>query len=178
MEGRLWDWPIKGFIDAILQSPDQVFIMDYKKSKSDDRYKRLNAGFDLQTYIYRQIYTQSRGPANMITGYFNLNDRVMVLDQAVEGSEAIDVKTPELPLEQQSEQAVSLVTQRFAELRAGHLTLNQADEAKTWKSRGIKAYAFENSLVKLTMGQAALNDDADDEGDDEWYSKPITAFPR
>lgn len=167
MEGRLWDWPIKGFIDAILQSPDQVFIMDYKKSKSDDRYKRLNAGFDLQTYIYRQIYTQSRGAANMVTGYFNLNDRVMVLDQAVEGSEDIDVKTPELPLEQQSEQAVSLVTQRFAELRAGCLTLNRADEAKTWKSRGIKAYAFENSLVKLTMGQAALNEDADDEGDDE-----------
>lgn len=103
----------------------------------------------------------------MVTGYFNLNDRVMVLDQAVEGSEDIDVKTPELPLEQQSEQAVSLVTQRFAELRAGCLTLNRADEAKTWKSRGIKAYAFENSLVKLTMGQAALNEDADDEGDDE-----------
>jgi hypothetical protein len=164
MEGRLWDWPIKGFIDAILQSPDQVFIMDYKKSKSDDRYKRLNAGFDLQTYIYRQLYTQSRGTANMVTGYFNLNDRVMVLDQRVEGSNDIEVQTPEIPLEKQSEQAVNLVNERFAQLRAGQIILNHSAEANVWKSRGIKAYAFDNSLVKLLMDNDAHI--SDDEGDD------------
>ena len=164
MEGRLWDWPIKGFIDAILHSSDQVFILDYKKSKSDDRYKRLNAGFDLQTYIYRQLYTQSNGSANIVTGYFNLNDRVMVLDQAIEGSNDIDVQTPDIPLEQQSAQAVDLVTERFAQLRLGQIMLNHASEAKAWKSRGIKAYAFENSLVKLAMHPDA--DDFDDEGDD------------
>jgi hypothetical protein len=164
MEGRLWDWPIKGFIDAILHSTDQVFILDYKKSKSDDRYKRLNAGFDLQTYIYRQLYTQSNGSANIVTGYFNLNDRVMVLDQAIEGSNDIEVQTPDLPLEQQSAQAVDWVTERFAQLRLGQIMLNHASEAKAWKSRGIKAYAFENSLVKLAMHPDA--EDFDDEGDD------------
>ncbi len=165
MEGELWGWSIKGFIDAILKSPDQVFIMDYKKSQSNDRFKRLNAGFDLQTYIYRQLYTQGRGRANMVTGYFNLNDRVMVLDQAVQGSNDIDVQTPDIPLEQQSGQAVALVSERFAQLRAGEIMLNHASEAKTWKSRGIKVYAFENSLVKLTMHQDA--NDTDDEGDEE-----------
>ncbi len=164
MEGRLWDWPIKGFIDAILRSNDQVFILDYKKSKSDDRYKRLKAGFDLQTYIYRQLYTQSNGSANIVTGYFNLNDRVMVLDQAIEGSNDIEVQTPDIPLEQQSAQAVDLVTERFAQLRLGQIMLNHASEAKAWKSRGIKAYAFENSLVKLVMHPDA--EDFDDEGDD------------
>lgn len=164
MEGQLWDWPIKGFIDAILQSTNQVFILDYKKSKSDDRYKRLNAGFDLQTYIYRQLYTQSDSSANIVTGYFNLNDRVMVLDQAIEGSNDIEVQTPDLPLEQQSAQAVDLVTERFAQLKLGQIMLNHASEAKEWKSRGIKVYAFENSLVKLAMHPDA--EDFDDEGDD------------
>jgi hypothetical protein len=162
--GLLWDWPIKGFIDAILRSNDQVFILDYKKSKSDDRYKRLNAGFDLQTYIYRQLYSQGDRSANIVTGYFNLNDRVMVLDQAIEGSNDIEVQTPDLPLEQQSVQAVDLVTERFAQLRLGQIMLNHASEAKAWKSRGIKAYAFENSLVKLVMHPDA--EDFDDEGDD------------
>ncbi len=164
MEGQLWDWPIKGFIDAILHSSNQVFILDYKKSKSDDRYKRLNAGFDLQTYIYRQLYTQSDSSANIVTGYFNLNDRVMVLDQAIEGSNDIEVQTPDLPLEQQSAQAVDLVTERFAQLKLGQIMLNHASEAKEWKSRGIKVYAFENSLVKLAMHPDA--EDFDDEGDD------------
>ena len=164
MEGRLWDWPIKGFIDAILHSPNQVFILDYKKSKSDDRYKRLNAGFDLQTYIYRQLYTQSNGSANIVTGYFNLNDRVMVLDQAVKGSNDIEVRTPDIPLEQQSSQAVDLVSERFTQLRLGQVMLNHTSEAKAWRSRGVKAYAFENSLVKLAMHPDA--EDFDDEGDE------------
>ena len=35
LNGRIWDWPIKGFADAILEHPNHngVMILDYKKSK-------------------------------------------------------------------------------------------------------------------------------------------------
>lgn len=159
-EGQLWGWSIKGFVDAILQSPEQVFIMDYKKSKSDDRLKRLNKGFDLQTYIYRQLYTQQHGDTSLVTGYFNLNDRVMVVDQAVSASEDIVIKVPSPELADQSAQAVELVTARFAQLRAGSIVMNSTDEAKQWKDRGIKPYAFENTLVsRFMMGEALLEEE-------------------
>lgn len=159
-QGELWGWAIKGFVDAILASPEQVFIMDYKKSKSDDRLKRLNKGFDLQTYIYRQLYTQQHGDTSLVTGYFNLNDRVMVVDQAVAVSEDIEIKVPDLELSEQSAHAVELVNERFAQLRAGSIVINTHDEAKQWKDRGIKPYAFENTLVsRFMIGEAPLEEE-------------------
>lgn len=159
-EGQLWGWSIKGFVDAILHLPDQVFIMDYKKSKSDDRLKRLNKGFDLQTYIYRQLYTQKHGDTSLTTGYFNLNDRVMVVDQSVAQSDDIRIKVPSVELTAQSAEAVELVASRFAQLRAGNIVMNSSNEAKQWKDRGIKPYAFDNTLVNRFMfGDAQLEEE-------------------
>lgn len=153
LNGRIWDWPIKGFADAILEHPnhDGVMILDYKKSKHEGRLKRLNAGYELQTAIYRSLLHQ-QGMLVANTGYYTMNDQTLILDEVQPNMKSTGIKlltSEELSKEEQSIQATHLIAKRFEQIRRGEIQLNQGNDSKDWKKIGITIYSLEdNALVK------------------------------
>ena len=153
--GQVWGVPVKGFADAILTKEKSVLVLDYKKSKSKDRLTRLSHGFDLQTYIYRELYQQKYGPTDINSGYYNLNDQVMVLDQNQPADSDIKVVAPEISIEEQSAEARNLVQQRLSQLKSGQVELNTNQDKANWEKEGIKAYALkDNPVVSRFMKKA------------------------
>lgn len=148
---------MKGFIDAVLSHKEQVFILDYKKSKSDDRIKRLEKGFDVQTLVYQALYQQQNKGNNrpVITGYYNLNDQQMVTNNAVKQA-GTDWKTC---VNQDTNQAIAILKERTENLRQGLIPMTHPDMPKEWKKVGIKAYALENnSLVQRFANENATKE--------------------
>ena len=159
LKGTLWDIPVKGFADAVLEKNNRTFILDYKKSSSTSRLKRLEQGLDLQTYIYRTLYLQKptdNPPQGMVTGYYNLNDQVMVVDdmthvgqpmQGVELNVQAPNQPPGQPVDDQSSVAIRHIKARLKQLQAGLILANTTQDAERWKKVGITAYALENNSV-------------------------------
>jgi hypothetical protein len=159
MLGSLWGLPLRGFADAIFYNNKSILIFDYKKSKSDARLKMLNQGFDLQTYIYRELYQQmaKTNAINIQSGYYTLNDRKLLVD-GVAGSNITDIEQiiPNVNLVEQSSNAIEKINSRINELRNGKILLNNTDDEKSWSDLGIAAeYIFErHPLVKHFMKPA------------------------
>lgn len=145
--GEIWGVPVKGFADAILKKEASVLVLDYKKSKSKDRLTRLSHGFDLQTYIYRELYQQQHGQTKIHSGYYNLNDQVMVLDHIQTVDSDIKVIAPDVSIEEQSLKARNLVLNRLSQLKAGQIELNSNQDQADWEKEGIKAYALKDNPV-------------------------------
>lgn len=159
LSGTLWNLPVRGYSDAILQQQTTTLILDYKKSKSPDRIKRLQHGFDLQTYIYRALYQQMTGANKIHSGYFNLNDCVLVLDEAIDNSSLMSIEAPGIPLIQQSQNAITHVKQRLDELASGEVMLNTLADENEWEKVGIKAYPLkDNPVIKRFMKPAEEGD--------------------
>ena len=156
MLGSLWGIPLRGFADSIFVHDKQTLILDYKKSKSDKRLKMLNEGFDLQTYIYRELYQQMTKVSgiNVNSGYYTLNDKKLLVDGVPHSNNAdIDLVRPRVSLEEQSSLAIEKVEERISELRKGQIKLNYDDDNKKWNELGIAAeYIFErHPLIKEFM---------------------------
>ena len=145
--GEIWGTPVKGFADAILEKDASVLVLDYKKSQSKDRLTRLSHGFDLQTYIYRELYQQQHGETEIHSGYYNLNDQVMVLDHIETVDTEIKVVAPDVSIEEQSFKARNLVLNRLSQLKAGQVELNTNQDQTNWEKEGIKAYALKDNPV-------------------------------
>jgi|GEM_PF-2775267 len=154
--GELWNHPMKGFIDSVLNKEsgddNSVLILDYKKSKSDGRLERLNSGFDIQNYVYRALYEQNFDTQNIYTGYYNLNDQTMVLDQSptnstTQSDTSINEVYPNKTITDQSVQAKGALSKRFEQLRSGYIELNSQGEVKGWKDFGITPYALQNNPI-------------------------------
>lgn len=159
LTGTLWNLPVRGVSDAILQQQTTTLILDYKKSKSPDRIKRLQHGFDLQTYIYRALYQQMSGANKVHSGYFNLNDCVMVLDEAIDNSSLMSIEAPDISLIQQSQNAITHIKQRLDELASGEVMLNTLADENEWEKVGIKAYPLkDNPVIKRFMKPAEEGD--------------------
>jgi len=159
LTGSLWQLPMMGYVDAILvnevESDEQVMILDYKKSKSGSRLKRLKEGFDLQTYLYRQLYQQrpSLDNAQMtpLSGYYTLNDQTLVMDQTIEmgHQDCLSLSTADIPVPEQSVKARDAVYNRLQQLKAGWIELNHVEDIKTWEGRGITPYALKDHPIVI-----------------------------
>jgi hypothetical protein len=147
LTGTLWGLPVSGYSDAILQHQTTTLILDYKKSKSPDRIKRLAHGFDLQTYIYRSLYQQMTSASHVHSGYYNLNDCVLVLDESIDNRSAMSITVPDISLVEQSQSAIAQVKERLHELANGQVILNTLADESEWAKVGIKAYALKDNLV-------------------------------
>jgi hypothetical protein len=147
LQGELWDIQLKGFVDAVLTNGNQTLIVDYKTSKHDRRLKQLDAGYDLQTLIYRQLYEQKNPGKTVMSGYYTLNDSTLLAAQSLNPSSQMAIVQPEPSLEDQSANAVALVKDRLNDLKIGTIKLNQTSDEKTWSDRGIKAYALTDNPV-------------------------------
>lgn len=145
LQGTLWDVPVSGWADALLQQNGNKLVLDYKKSKHDSYLQRLNKGYDLQTYIYRSLYSQSHGSESVISGYFAMNDCHLVSDHPLAEAPGIRTKQPTKPLHEQSQNAYDAIQKRLTDLRNGTVALNSANEAENWKKLGVKPYALTDS---------------------------------
>lgn len=155
--------PLRGAADVILRLPDgQLVVVDYKKSKSTQRRDRMSKGWDSQAHLYRLMLTTG-GPVDAEAAdrmgvataetvavlYYTMNDATCLTDRAdwfaagqssLQGTHG-DVATA----------VVERIRERIADLQAGRVPLNRADDAaRLKKDAGITAYALENSpLIAL-----------------------------
>ena len=157
---------VHGQTDLILGlSGNRLLVVDYKRSKSTNRLKQMQKGFDSQASLYRAML-ESGGPKNPEnvalaqrlkaageTGvvYFLLNDQVALSDIAPPESAGI----PQWRAlgDDIASEALALIRQHLEEVRAGRVVLNRVGDAEFFeKQAGIKPYALEVSpLVTLFM---------------------------
>ncbi|WP_100644042.1 PD-(D/E)XK nuclease family protein [Alteromonas facilis] len=149
LHGELWGIPVKGFSDAVLAKDNKVLILDYKRSKSDERFRRLSKGYDLQTFIYRKLYSQMFGNCVIQSGYYILKDQTFVLDISEAANGIAKLLSPDCSLDEQSINARRCVEQSLSELSNGLVKLNSHDDLELWKKRGVNPIAIEeNSLIQ------------------------------
>ena len=158
LQGELWGTPLRGFVDAVLTNGNQTLVVDYKTSKHNSRLKQLDAGYDLQTLIYRELYQQQNPGSLAMSGYYTLNDATLLADQSLDPSDQLNVIQPQPTLEQQSANAVTLVRQRLDEINNSTIRLNNTSDEKDWDKRGIKAYALTDNPVVARFTRASEED--------------------
>ena len=149
---------LHGKADAILELPNGVLlIVDHKKSGTSGRRKRMEAGWDLQAALYRDMIARPirRDGDAMGTligrpiaiAYHLMNDGGLLTSGLTlpEGSAARDMG------DAINEAAVEQLKLRLAQLGAGRIVLNtSADEAFFKKEAGFTPYA-------LTDGSALVS---------------------
>lgn len=164
LQGTWAGIPIHGQADLILGLPaDRLLVVDYKRSKSDQRRKQMEKGYDSQANLYRTMLQtgglkDGSGPAlserlrrahSIGIVYYMMNDQTGLADTPLPGAGEIpNWRTLDSDV---SGAAMALIRQRLDEVRAGLVTLNREGDAEFFeKQAGIKPYALENSpLVGL-----------------------------
>ena len=150
--------PLRGQSDLLLKLPSgKLLVVDYKKSSSGKRRKRMRSRFDLQAHLYRMMI-QTGGlpvlettPTDIGVVYYLLNDLTALSDSTISangttpGLEIIDTDI--------SSQAMKHLDRRLDEIRAGRVRLNTTEDESWWdKNASIPIYALDNSpLLRLFM---------------------------
>jgi RecB family exonuclease len=171
LNGTLDGTPIAGIADLLLRLPNgRLLVVDYKKSGSSARIKRMDKGYDSQANLYRimietggatdgstELQQTLRQAQQISVMYYLLNDQTALSDSNnwtqnniagwLEMGDAI------------SDNAMALINERITQLCNGQIILNCVDEKTEFeKETGIKPYAFENSpLVELFMTEEINN---------------------
>ncbi|WP_417208895.1 PD-(D/E)XK nuclease family protein [Antarctobacter sp.] len=159
---------LHGKADCLLKLPDgRILVVDHKRSGSRGRSERMTKGWDLQVALYRAMLERPTEEtaltrlvadgAQIVTAYHMLRDGTVLSD----GQGGV-VPRVETAGEDASANAMDHLTQVLAEVGAGTIRLNHADDARTFdKDRGIKAYALDNTLVAaFSLPETATEEDA------------------
>ena len=149
---------LRGQSDLLLRLPSgRLLVVDYKKSSSAKRRKRMRSRFDLQAHLYR-LMIQSGGlpafearPADIGVVYYLLNDLTALSDSTILDNGT----TPGLEIiaTDISSLAMKHLNARLNEIRTGRVALNTTTDEAWWeKNAGIPIYALDNSpLLRLFM---------------------------
>jgi RecB family exonuclease len=166
LAGHLDGLPLKGKSDAILLLPDgRLYVVDYKKSRSDKRRTRMGSGYDLQASLYRIILETGREDGGiedealreLLAGqpaigvmYYLMNDRKVLadtdewLDLGLAGLEEMGADV--------SARAMALLRERLAAVRRGEVVLNSEEDAIDYGKLGVDFYILDNHpLVGLFL---------------------------
>lgn len=149
---------LHGKADAILELPDgALLIVDHKKSGTSARRKRMEAGWDLQAALYRDmiarpIRREGDGMDPLIgrdvgIAYHLMNDGGLLTSglALAEGSLARDMG------DAVNAAAVERLAERLSELGAGRVVLNTtADEGFFKKEAGFTPYALTDGSALVT----------------------------
>jgi RecB family exonuclease len=167
--------PLRGIADVVLVFPDgSLSVVDYKKSRSDDRRTRMQKGFDLQASLYRAML-ETGGPVDeqhaslqastesaprIAVLYYTLNDQTALSDGPklqIAGLDRFESFGDAV-----SERALAMLSENVADVAKGHVRLNGEDDAKNFdKEFGVKFYALESSpLLQIFLHR---NDAAQEE---------------
>ena len=157
---------IQGRADCILRLPDgQLLIVDHKKSASTKRRARMQAGWDLQLALYRDLLLRPdwrgadglrallEGQSDIAVAYHTMNDGAL-LAHGLHGAPPGSAETIDADI---SVHATERLEALLAEVGAGRLRLNtEADEAFFTKTASLVPYA----LDATPLGRAFLVADA------------------
>ena len=149
---------LHGKADAILELPDgALLIIDHKKSGTAARRKRMEAGWDLQAGLYRDmiarpIRREGDGMEPLIgrtvgIAYHLMNDGGLLSSglAPAEGSPARDMG------DAVNEGAIVKLADRLAELGAGRVVLNTSNDIDFFqKEAGFKPYALIDGSTLVT----------------------------
>lgn len=149
---------LHGKADAILELPDgALLVVDHKKSGTSARRRRMEAGWDLQAGLYRDLLAcpVRRDGDGMVplTGreigiaYHLMNDGGLLTSglAPAEGSPAQDMG------DAVNEAAVEMLAERLEQLGAGQVVLNtSADEGFFKKEAGFTPYALTDGSTLVT----------------------------
>lgn len=145
---------LHGKADCLLKLPDgRIVVVDHKRSRSASRRDRMAKGWDLQVALYRAMLERPAEEtaltrlvadgAQIVTAYHTMLDGTVLSD-----AHGGDVPSVEMTGEDCSVNAMDHLAGLLAEVGAGTIRLNRADDARTFKKdRAITAYALENPLV-------------------------------
>ena len=151
---------------TLLALPDnRLLVVDFKKSSSAARRKRMEKGYDAQASLYRQMLETGgslddesgevgavlSGAESVGVGYFTMNDGRLLADTFLPGAEQLPGWVSfDGPV---SINAMELLRLRFTQVAGGNVLLNAVEDEKAFdRDMGIKPYAFDNSsLVRLFM---------------------------
>lgn len=166
LRGELFGHPVRGKADCLIVLPNGMpLIVDYKKSSSSKRRKRLSAQWDLQVDLYRKMQTsvdeKSRPDEIRVrdcltawqmapaVAYHLLNDG-KVLANGAHGIDTTHVETIDLDI---AEKALAQIQQRFERIRAGIVDINHIDDIAFYEKKAhLGTYAFDSSpLIKAFM---------------------------
>lgn len=145
---------LHGKADCLLKLPDgRILVVDHKRSSAGGRRNRMAKGWDLQVALYRAMLERPTEEtaltrlvaegAQVVTAYHMLRDGTVLSD-----ADGGDLPRVEPAGEDASVNAMDHLAGVLAEVGAGTIRLNRADDARSFdKERGIKAYALDNPLV-------------------------------
>lgn len=144
---------LTGRADCLLRLADGRFVVvDHKRSRSSNREKRMQRGWDLQVELYRAmlarptIITPVPTTSAVAVAYNCLLDD-HVLSNGLADAPGVDDFENDI-----SEMAVAELVRLAAKLGAGHVPLGRADDAKRFdKERGMKAYALDDAFVSTFL---------------------------
>jgi len=160
---------LRGKADVILELPDgSLMVVDHKKSGTAGRQRRMEAGWDLQAGLYREmllrpIRREGDGLDALIgrsvgMGYHLMNDGGLLTCGVTLPSNSTALEIGALA----NVEAVAFLTKRLTEVQAGQVVLNTTNDAAFFKNNGgFTPYALErSSLVSAFMiVSGAKNDD-------------------
>jgi len=182
LQGFLDDVPIHGNADLLIALPGKrLYVVDYKKSSSSTRWRRMSRGYDHQAALYRTMIqtgglkkpeTAPNGLAEQLaahrdTGeigamYFLMNDQNVLTDTRdwlPRGLGGVQEMGDAI-----ADASMHLIRNRFTELREGRIILNHPEDEVEFKdNRGITPYALDSSpLVRMFMKQDSTTPDVRD----------------
>ena len=169
LQGMLEHLPINGNADLLLELNDrQLLVVDYKKSSSSSRQKRMEAGYDLQAELYRKMIKSGgakdkskvdpevlrkleffKTAGEIGTLYYLMNDQTALSNTDgwltnIGGVNEIEHDA--------SREAMNDIKSALQNLSEGTIALNtESDEDEFYKKRGLSTYALDTPLVKLFM---------------------------
>ena len=149
---------LHGKADAILELPDEtLLVVDHKKSGTSARRRQMEAGWDLQAGLYRDMLTRpirrdGDGMDPLIgrtvgIAYYLMNDGDLLTSGLV--------PTEESPARNMgdavNDAAVEMLAKRLKQLGAGQVVLNtSADEGFFKKKAGFTPYALTDGSTLVT----------------------------
>ncbi|MGE4344147.1 MAG: PD-(D/E)XK nuclease family protein [Geoalkalibacter sp.] len=165
-EALPWDdLPIHGLTDTLVALPGgRIYVVDFKKSKSDKRRERMTKGYDSQATLYRIMLQTGEAHkteddlarafeqgAQIGVLYYLMNDQVVLADTA--GWLPQDLAGADELGDGISTRAMTLIRERLAQIRRGEVRLNHEDDERWYdKEAGMAIYALDNSpLLRLFM---------------------------
>jgi ATP-dependent helicase/nuclease subunit B len=156
LQGSLKRLAIHGQADILLELPgNRLLVVDYKKSGSSTRRKRMEKGYESQVSLYRVMLDTGglKGDedpelAKLLAAseqvgivYFTMNDFTCLTDASLSDASSVPGWSP-VEGDVASE-AMALLEARVGQLSRGKLMLNRSDDADFFRKGGVTPYALE-----------------------------------
>lgn len=175
LQGEALGILLRGRADCLLKLEDgSLLVVDHKKSGTPKRRARLEAGWDLQLGLYREMLKRPEKTGDVLAAalagnpqigvaYHLINDQGVLLEGIKPPDGVVTLVEGEISM-----QAMDLLITRLAEVGAGMIRLNSEDDRKFFeKTANLAPYALDASpLVSRFMMPGTEADDSMEDIDD------------